>query len=44
LALLSSCGTGQVLFSVRCASDFCSDFCHALFALSALLQSTVARR
>jgi hypothetical protein len=24
---LSSCRTGQVLFTVRCASDACSDFC-----------------
>jgi hypothetical protein len=24
------CHTGQLLFIVRCASDFCSDFCHAL--------------
>jgi hypothetical protein len=24
---LTSCRTGQVLFTVRCASDACSDFC-----------------
>jgi hypothetical protein len=44
LEALSSCSTGHVMFNVWCASDFCSDFCRALFALSALLQSTVERR
>jgi hypothetical protein len=29
LARLSSCGTGQTLFSVRCASDFCA-YCSSL--------------
>jgi hypothetical protein len=24
---LTSCRTGQVLFTIRCASDACSDFC-----------------
>jgi hypothetical protein len=24
------CRTGQALFTVRCASDFCSDSCHVL--------------
>jgi hypothetical protein len=43
LASLSSCGTGQVLFIVRCASDFCSDFCHAQLRTVAFAESTVAR-
>jgi hypothetical protein len=30
LEALSSCSTGQVLFTARCASGFCSDFCPAL--------------
>jgi hypothetical protein len=46
LEALSSCSTGQVMFTIRCASDFCSDFCRALFAYCSVvrvpLQSTVA--
>jgi hypothetical protein len=40
------CHTGQVLFTVWCASDFCSDFWRALFAYCSVvrvpLQSTIA--
>jgi hypothetical protein len=43
---LSSCGTGQVLFTIRCASDGCSDFCancpHTIALCRCPLQSTVA--
>jgi hypothetical protein len=39
------CHTGQFLFTVRCASDFCTDFWCALFVhcscVRASLQSTV---
>jgi hypothetical protein len=30
IGALTSGGTGQALFTVRCASDLCSDFCHEL--------------
>jgi hypothetical protein len=36
------CHTGQVLFTVRCASDFCSDFCRALLRTVAFAKSVVA--
>jgi hypothetical protein len=37
------CHTGQVLFTVRCASDFCSNLCRALLRTVAFAESTVAR-
>jgi hypothetical protein len=37
------CHTGQVLFTVRCASDPAALTLHALFLCQPLLQSTVAR-
>jgi hypothetical protein len=40
---LSPCGTGQILFAVRCASDSAALTLHALFLCQQLLQSTVAR-
>jgi hypothetical protein len=43
LEALSSCSTGQVLFTVRCASDSALWLCLALFLASVLLQSIVAR-
>jgi hypothetical protein len=39
---LSSCGTGQTLFTVRCASGVCSDFYAHCSIRRCLLQSTVA--
>jgi hypothetical protein len=39
---LSSSGTGQALFTIRCASDFCSDFCYELYSCQGTVQSTVA--
>jgi hypothetical protein len=42
LEALSSCGTGHVLFTVRCASDFCSDFCRALLRTVDFAELTVA--
>jgi hypothetical protein len=40
------CHIGQVMFTVWCASDFYSNFCHALFAYCSIvrvsLQSTIA--
>jgi hypothetical protein len=42
LEALSSSGTGQTLFTVRCASDECSDFCTHCSSDPRLLQSTVA--
>jgi hypothetical protein len=41
LASLSSCGTGHVLFTVRCASDFCS--LRALFFTVHLSQRLLSR-
>jgi hypothetical protein len=43
LASLSSCGTGQVMFTVRCTSDSAALTLHALFLCQRLLQSTVTR-
>jgi hypothetical protein len=43
LASLSSCGTGQILFIVRCASDSAALTLRALFLCQRLLQSTVAQ-
>jgi hypothetical protein len=37
------CHTGQVLFTVQCASNFCSDFCRTLLRTVAVAESTVAR-
>jgi hypothetical protein len=39
---LSSCGTGQVLCTVRCASVGCSDFCAHCSRCRRPLESTVA--
>jgi hypothetical protein len=43
LVPLSSCGTGQVLFTFRCASDSAALTLHALSLCQPLLQSTIAR-
>jgi hypothetical protein len=37
------CHTEQVMFTVWCASDFCSHFCRALLCTVAFAESTVAR-